>query len=78
MSQFSDKIKHFLKYHLHIVLFAYFWLGLFVCGLLAPEARVLELGSSVITKGWHLSLMSLVLILPVPIIYYFRMRGSED
>ena len=67
-------VKEFLKYHFHIVLYSYFWFGLFVCGLVAPEGRVAELGSSVITKGWHLSLLSLALILPAPVVYYLRMR----
>ena len=66
--------KQFIKYHFHIVLYSYFWFGLFICGLVAPEARVAQLGSSVITKGWRLSLLSLVLILPAPVVYYLRMR----
>ena len=74
MNGLFDKLKEFTKYHFHIVLYTYFWFGLFVCGLVAPENRISELGSSLITKGRHLSLLSLVLILPVPIIYYMRMR----
>jgi hypothetical protein len=73
-----NKLINFLKYHLHVALYAYFWFGLFISALLAPEHRVVELGSSVITKGWHLALLSLILILPVPFIYYFRMfSGSK-
>jgi len=71
---FAAKIKDFFKFHLHIILYSYFWLGLFVCGLVAPDWRIRELGSNVITKGWHLSLISLLLILPVPIIYWLRIR----
>ena len=74
MGRFIFKARNLLKHHLQIVLYSYFWLGLFVCGLGAPEHRVEELQSNVITKGWHLSLLSLVLILPVPIIYYVRIR----
>ena len=76
MRALYDRLKGVLKDHLHIILYAYFWFGLFLCGLAAPEQRVLELESSVITKGWHLSLLSLVLILPVVVIYYFRMRRA--
>jgi hypothetical protein len=72
------KIKEVLKYHFHIVLYTYFWFGLFVCGLAAPPERVAKLGSSVITQGWHLSLLSLVLILPVPVLYYLRVRTKKS
>lgn len=74
MTGIIKKLKDFLKDHLHIVLYLYFWFGLFICGLTAPDERVAELQSAVITKGWHLSLLSMVLILPVPIIYFFRLR----
>ena len=74
MNGLIANVKKILQYHFQIVLFSYFWFGLFVCGLVAPEERVAQLGSSVITKGWHLSLMSMVLILPVPIVYLLRMR----
>ena len=71
-----DRLKGFLKVHLHILLYSYFWLGLFLCGLAAPDARVAELHSRAVTKGWHLSLISVLLILPVPILYWARMaRG---
>ena len=73
MSDTGNRLKGFLKYHIHIVLYSYFWFGLFICGLAAPDDRVLELESGLITKGWHLSLLSLVLILPVPILYLARM-----
>ena len=73
-----EKLKHVLKYHLHIVLYAYFWFGLFVCGLAAPQERVAELNSNVITQGWHLSVLSLVLVLPVPVIYYLRIKHSKN
>jgi len=77
MNSLIAKVKVFLKYHFHIVLYTYFWFGLFVCGLAAPDARVANLHSSLITKGWHLSLLSLTLILPVPIVYLIRMRGDD-
>lgn len=72
------KLKDFLQYHLHIVLYTYFWFGLLICGLTAPDERVAQLQSEVITKGWHLSLLSLVLILPVPVLYGIRMVWKNE
>jgi hypothetical protein len=66
---FKILIKHF-----HIVLYFYFWLGIFIGGLIAPKERIDMLNSSIITEGWHISLLSLILIGPVFIIYYSRMR----
>lgn len=71
------KLTELLKYHLHILLYTYFWLGLFICGLVAPQHRIDLLESDLITQGWHLSLLSLFLVLPVPIIYFFRMRNTD-
>jgi hypothetical protein len=65
---------HFLKYHLHIALYTYFWSGLFVCGLLAPPDRVAALDTRIVSQGWQLSLISVFLILPVPVLYVIRMR----
>ena len=73
-----QKILHLLKYHLHIILYTYFWFGLFVCGLAAPDSRVAELNSRLITHGWQLSLLSAVLVLPVPLLYIWRMRGKSE
>jgi len=67
----------FLKKHFHIILYSYFWFGLFICGLAAPDNRVALLESMIITKGWHISLLSLILILPVPIFYFWRMRKNK-
>lgn len=78
MNNFIGKLKDFAKYHLHIALYSYFWFGLFVCGLAAPQERIAELHSSVITSGLRLSLLSVVLILPAPIIYYLRMRRDAE
>ena len=71
---FGGRLIRFLKYHLHIALYAYFWFGLFVCGLVAPPERVAVLETDLISKGWHLSVLSVILILPVPILYIVRMR----
>jgi len=73
----GQQIKSLFKNHLHVILYTYFWFGLFVCGLSAPDQRVAELHSSLVTKGWHLSLLSLVLVLPVPVVYWLRMRSAK-
>ena len=66
-----------LQVHLPVVLYAWFWFGMFLCGLLAPADRVAQLESAVITEGWHLSAMSVVLGLPVILLYIHRMRAPE-
>jgi hypothetical protein len=72
----KSKLLYVLKYHLHILLYTYFWFGLFLCGLFAPDERILELGSNVIKKGWHLSAFSACLILPVPALYLWLFRNG--
>ena len=66
------KIVYLIKYHFHIILLAYVWFGLFFCGLAAPPDRVTELGSNIVTQGWHLSALSTVLVLPWLVIYVLR------
>jgi hypothetical protein len=66
-----------IRYHFHAMLFLYIWFGLVICGLAAPDARVELLGSCLITKGWHLSVLSTFLVLPWPIIYFLRFRTQE-
>ena len=70
-------VANIIKYHLHVLLYSYFWLGLFVCGLVAPQERIDMLESSIITQGWHLSALSLILVLPIPIAYFLRMRHKN-
>ena len=66
-----------LQLHLPAVLFAWFWLGMFLCGLLAPADRVVGLDSALVQEGWHLSVMCCVLGLPVVVLYVWRMRPSR-
>jgi len=66
----------FLEKHLHILLYAGFWISLGTYGLVAPDHRVAELGSALVTKGAHLSLIALVLGAPPVLLYCWRMRGS--
>ncbi len=77
-NQLWNKCRDVVKYHLHILLYTYFWFGLFVCGLVTPQHRIDMLESAIITKGWHLSALSLLIILPVPIIYFMRMRRKGE
>ena len=75
-NKIQDIIK-LLKDHLHIVLYFYFWLGIFVGGLVAPQERVEMLNSDLIKEGWHLSMLSLILIVPVFVIYYLRLKKKK-
>ncbi len=69
-----EQIVWLIRYHFHVMLLLYVWFGLVVCGLLAPDARVEQLGSSLITRGWHLSVLSTLLVFPWPVIYFIRFR----
>ncbi|HUT52357.1 MAG TPA: hypothetical protein VM658_03100 [bacterium] len=71
------KLAYLVKYHFHAILYLYVWFGLFICGLAAPQHRVALLDSRLITQGWHLSLLSLILVLPWPIIYVVRFINAR-
>ena len=70
-------LRAWLHLHLPALLYAWFWFGMFLCGLLAPPDRVLELRSALVTEGWHLSAMACVLGLP-PIALYIRRMSGDD
>ena len=63
-----------LQLHLPALLFAWFWFGMFLCGLLAPPDRVADLGSAILQEGWHVSVMCVLLGLPVVLLYWRRVR----
>ena len=63
--------------HLPALLYGWFFFGMFLCGFLAPDDRVAGLESGLITEGWHLSAMSVVLGLPVVLLYIHRMRAAD-
>ena len=80
--QLKGNDKHsmgaWLQLHLPVLLYAWFWFGMFLCGLLAPPDRVTELDSVLVREGWHLSVMCCVLGLPVVALYVRRMRRSRS
>ena len=61
-----------IKNYLPVLLFAWFWIGMIVCGLLAPHERVQDLESSIITEGWHLSVMAAIFGCLTVLPYWFR------
>ena len=61
--------------HFPAILYGWFFFGLFLCGLLAPEERVLELESKWVTEGWRLSAMALVFGGGVLTLYILRVSG---
>lgn len=78
MKKKIQNIINLVKEHLHIVLYFYFWLGIFIGGLVAPKERVEMLNSDLIKEGWHLSMLSLILIVPVFVIYYLRLKKKKN
>jgi hypothetical protein len=68
--------RAWLLLHGPVVLYAWFWLGMALCGLLAPPDRVAALHSTLVSEGWHLSLMSCALGLPVLVLYWRRMQAN--
>ena len=68
----------FLKQHFYAILYMAFWLSLAADGLVAPPERVSLLDSTVVTEGWHLSLMALCFGLPMLVLYLIRMRRTPE
>ncbi len=71
----SSGHKAWLSRHFPALLYGWFFFGLFLCGLLAPQERVRELESGLVSEGWHLSLMALVFGGTVLGAYWLRMSG---
>jgi len=63
--------------HFAISLYIWFFFGMALCGLLVPPERVAVLESAVITEGWHLSALAVLLICPVLFLYRRRLREND-
>ena len=70
----NGRLMEALRLHLPIILFGWFFLGMALCGLLAPYERVVELNSTVIGQGWHLSLLALTFGTAIITAYIWRLR----
>ena len=64
--------------HFPIILYTWFWFGLILCAIFAPSDRVLMLKSQVITEGWHLIVLSLILGVPIIVLYWRRVTLHQD
>ena len=73
----SKPMIRFAIKHIHILIYAGFWLSMINYGLLAPPERLSLLESNIISKGWHLSLLGVFFGLPVIILYSFRFRKRD-
>ena len=67
-----------LLVHLPAILYGWFFFGMFLCGLLAPDHRVAELESSLVTQGWHLSAMACLFGIPILTAYWWRVRSPDS
>ena len=63
--------------HFAITLYTWFFFGMALCGLLVPPERVAVLESAVITQGWHLSTLAVLLVSPVLFLYRRGLQDSE-
>jgi len=67
--------ESWLELHFPALLYGWFWVGMMLCGLLAPVERVALLESGLVTEGWHLSVMCLLFGGPILGAYWLRMSG---
>jgi hypothetical protein len=73
----SPGLRGWIGVHLPALLYGWFWLGMMASGLLAPTERVVELQSSILQKGWHISVLALLLGTPPVLLYIWRMSATE-
>ena len=64
--------------HFAITLYCWFFFGMALCGLLVPPERVAVLESALLTEGWHLSVLALLLSAPVLFLYRQRLRAPQS
>jgi hypothetical protein len=77
-SERPSRPTSWLQLHFPIILYGWFWLGLLLCTLFAPDERVRALKSDLITEGWHLSVLSLIFGGGVLGAYWVRLRGQGE
>ena len=77
-NQASQGLGQWLLTHLPALLYGWFWVGMALCGLLAPDHRVAALESALVQEGWHLSVMASVLGVPPLVAYWLRMSGRWE
>ena len=65
-------LRQWLLRHLPVLLYGWFWFGMVLCGFLAPADRVQGLESTLITEGWHLSLMAGIFSAIIFVFYWWR------
>ncbi len=73
----SENWRAWGELHFPALLYGWFWAGLALSGLLAPSERVAMLHSTLVTEGWHLSVMALVFGGSILTAYWLRMRGKR-
>ena len=73
----NTKKLHWIELHFPIILYTWFWFGLILCAVFTPEERVLMLKSQVITKGWDLILVSVILSTPIFWMYWKRVSKNK-
>lgn len=64
--------------HFCVLLYGYFGFGLVVCALCAPDDRIAALHSHLIGRGWHLAVLAVALLAPVPALYVWRWRRAPQ
>ena len=73
----NSKKLNWIELHFPIILYIWFWFGLILCALFAPADGVLMLKSTMITRGWHLIVVAVVLSTPIIWLYCKRVSKSK-
>ena len=63
--------------HLPVALYSFFWAGIFIGGIFAPQERIDLLDSSYLTKGYQISIISCILMWPFIIAYFIRFKHTS-
>jgi hypothetical protein len=68
-------VRLWLKRYLPALLYGWFWFGMLLSALVAPQDRVDGLESSLVTEGWHLSMMAGLFGGVILLVYWLRVSG---